>query len=506
MQLPAGLRQKDFEDALTELREVAGDDWVFTEERHVQAYRNDFSLYRGGDKEPLPCGAVAPRTTEEVQQIVLIANTYQLPLWVISSGKDFGYGGSEAVVPGSLILDLKRMNRIIEVNQELAYAIVEPGVSQYDLWRHMQAEGIELWIDGPSPAWSSLAENTLERDIGYGLNGHRKDQVCGMEIVLPNGELLRSGMAAMDDPTGWAIYKAGVGPSVDGMFSQTNFGIVTRLGVWLVPQPRAMRSASILVPGYENIVPALDTITALRLQGIVNSAANGGLVKPALLPVGEMLSMEGSERAWAFRVAYYGSENMVNAAWDETRARMTEAVPDAKYFSDLFTAPYDAEAMDSRAKLAAGIPSFAEYEKWSFATTYFSVAVPGGGQNYRDFIRVFDDVYQRHGRRFYGGDFHLHAPRATVAVQGIDITVNDAQANEAVLALVTDLIDTAGDHGWGVCRTSPPFMEAAMQQYGFNNEILRRFNQEIKDVLDPNGILAPGKNGIWPQRFRRGRS
>ena len=219
MPIPAGLSESDFSDALRELRAVVGEDWVFADEPNLQTYRDDFSPLRGGPDEPIPSAAVAPDNVEEVRQVVRIANQYAIPVWVISTGKNFGYGGPESRTPGTLVIDLKRMNRIIEVNERLAYAIVEPGVSQYDLWRHMQAQSIKLWIDGPSPAWSSLVAHTIERGVGYGLAGDRVAQICGMEVVLPNGELLRTGMAAMDNPACWANYKYGLGPVVDGLFS-----------------------------------------------------------------------------------------------------------------------------------------------------------------------------------------------------------------------------------------------------------------------------------------------
>ena len=96
--------------------------------------------------------ALAPKTVPEVQAAVRTANEHRIPLWVVSTGKNFGYSGTEAVVGGSVILDLKRMDRILEVNEEQAYAIVEPGVSQCQLWLHCQKKGLNLWVDGPSPA------------------------------------------------------------------------------------------------------------------------------------------------------------------------------------------------------------------------------------------------------------------------------------------------------------------------------------------------------------------
>jgi 4-cresol dehydrogenase (hydroxylating) len=84
-----------------------------------------------------------------------IANEHRIPIYPVSTGRNLGYGGAAPVLSGSLVLDLKRMNRIIEVNEDLAYAIVEPGVSYFDLYRHLQDHKIKLWIDFPGPGWAT---------------------------------------------------------------------------------------------------------------------------------------------------------------------------------------------------------------------------------------------------------------------------------------------------------------------------------------------------------------
>lgn len=117
------------------------------------------------------------------------------------------YGGTAPVVPGSLVLDLHRLNRIIEVNEEYAYAIVEPGVSFFDLYKHIKTRGLKLWPSVPAIGWGSIVGNTIDRGFGYTPNGEHAQHQCGMEVVLPSGELLRTGMAAMDGSTAFALYK-----------------------------------------------------------------------------------------------------------------------------------------------------------------------------------------------------------------------------------------------------------------------------------------------------------
>ena len=144
---------------------------------------------------------------------------------------------------GSVVLDLKRMNRILEVNERNAYALVEPGVSYFDLYRHIRERHLKLWIDCPDPGWGSLVGNALDHGAGYTPLPFRDhfDAHCGMEVVLANGEIVRTGMGALPAARTWQQFKYGMGPFVDGMFSQSNFGIVTKMGFWLYPQPEAFR-------------------------------------------------------------------------------------------------------------------------------------------------------------------------------------------------------------------------------------------------------------------------
>ena len=74
-------------------------------------------------------GGVAPQSVEEIQALLKIAREFKIPLWPISRGKNFGYGGSAPCMRGTMMLDLVRMNRILEVNEELGYAVLEPGVN-----------------------------------------------------------------------------------------------------------------------------------------------------------------------------------------------------------------------------------------------------------------------------------------------------------------------------------------------------------------------------------------
>src|SRR5580692_4430895 len=124
--LPPSVNAKDFSDALKQFEEAVGKEWVFTSDEDVALYRDAYSPFWSEPDELVASAAVAPDNVEQVQQVVRIANSHKIPLYPISTGKNLGYGGSAPALSGSVVLDLKRMNRILEVDEKNAYALVEP--------------------------------------------------------------------------------------------------------------------------------------------------------------------------------------------------------------------------------------------------------------------------------------------------------------------------------------------------------------------------------------------
>src|SRR4029077_3937025 len=262
MRVPPNVSAEAYGKALLEFAQVVGKEWVFTSDEDLDLYRDAYSPYLNEPEERIASGAVAPSSTEQVQQIVRIANKYRIPLYTISTGKNLGYGGSAPAYSGSVVLDLKRMNRILEVNEKSAYALVEPGVSYFDLYRYIQEKGYKLWIDVPDPGWGSPIGNSLDHGGGYLQPMYRNhfDSHCGMEVVLPNGELLRTGMGALPVAQTWQQYKSGYGPWIDGLFSQSNFGIVTKMGFWLMPEPEAYLSGTVLAGKRDDLHQLVKTL------------------------------------------------------------------------------------------------------------------------------------------------------------------------------------------------------------------------------------------------------
>src|SRR5690606_19781906 len=267
---------RDFDAALRRLREIVGPEWVFSSDEDAALYRDAYSPVWGEPEDRVASAAVAPLTVEEVQAVVRVANEFGLPLYPISTGRNLTYGGSAPAYSGSVVVDLKRMNRILAVSERDKTCLVEPGVSYFDLYRYLRENRIRLWIDTADPGWGGLIGNALDRGGGYTAVDYRDhfDAHCGMEVVLPNGDLVRTGMGANERSTTWQLFKYGMGPWVDGIFSQSNFGIVTKMGFWLMEEPEAALQVNVTVPKRRDIVPLLDTLTSLMFAHVIPSQTN----------------------------------------------------------------------------------------------------------------------------------------------------------------------------------------------------------------------------------------
>ena len=126
--LPPGLTPESFRTALRRFRDMLGTEAVLATDEDRETYLDAFAI--GNGLNHAPSAALTPKSTEQVQAAVRIANEFRVPLWPISRGKNLAYGGSAPRMPGTVVLDLSRMQRILEVNSELAYCRVEPGVGR----------------------------------------------------------------------------------------------------------------------------------------------------------------------------------------------------------------------------------------------------------------------------------------------------------------------------------------------------------------------------------------
>jgi 4-cresol dehydrogenase (hydroxylating) len=262
-------RPSTFDQAVVEMRAVVGPDHVLLDSEALARYSCDTIPWQR------TCSAVVcPSSRDEVCAIVKIAAQHRLPLWTFSKGKNWAYGGTLAAHDGAVILLLERMNRILEVNEDLAYAVIEPGVTYKQLSDHLKSRGMKLWTDcTDSTPQGSVLGNALDRGLGHTPYGDHFGNLCGLEVVLATGEVIQTGAAPPDSPT-WHTYKWGTGPYLEGLFSQSNFGIVTRAGIWLMPEPEAFQAFLYEVEQEEHLPAVIDSLRRLALAGALRGTAH----------------------------------------------------------------------------------------------------------------------------------------------------------------------------------------------------------------------------------------
>lgn len=222
-----------------------------------------------------PAAAIRPASRDDVLRCVRIAHQYGVLLHPISRGQNWGYGGPLPPRDGMVILDLSRLNRILEVNTELAYAVIEPGVSQKQLYDYLSENHIPLLPDatGAGPD-ASIVGNVLQRGFGHTPYGNRILHVANFEVVLPDGQVIHTGFGDFPQARAAHVFPYGLGPWLDGSFTQSARSIVTRMTVWLLPKPQRLVAFALKVPRPADLGPLVDALRPLCLHGVVRSTVH----------------------------------------------------------------------------------------------------------------------------------------------------------------------------------------------------------------------------------------
>ncbi|MEA3442984.1 MAG: FAD-binding oxidoreductase [Chloroflexota bacterium] len=212
---------------------IVGKDFVSNHQEELYIYSRDPGAQRPRKVDYV----VMPKTAEEVQQIVLLANEEKVP--IIPMGGGFTLSALTVPVRGGIVLDMKRMDRIIEINEKSKYAIVEAGVSQGMLKSYLERNHPRLQHSMPeAPPTVTIVGNALI--FGHGhltlMHGVNSSMINGMEVVLPTGEICKIGSCSISPY--W--FSRGPLPDLAGLFIGWfgTTGIVTRISLQLFPKPK----------------------------------------------------------------------------------------------------------------------------------------------------------------------------------------------------------------------------------------------------------------------------
>ncbi len=233
---------------LDELVSIVGKENA-TAAKHIRyAYSYDLSFV----KPKLPDYVVMATTVEQIQAILKLANREKIPVVPYTAGSNIG--GLCIPERGGILLDLKRMNKIIRIDAESHYAIIEPGVSHAKFATELYKHNLRWsWPVGPPSASSSSC--AISHGIGglsgrYGLNS---EEITSMEVVLPTGELVRVGSCAVQEDAWHSVLPL---PQLDGLFKGWlgTSGVVTKIGLRVHPIPPILKVFTVSSKNIEDMV------------------------------------------------------------------------------------------------------------------------------------------------------------------------------------------------------------------------------------------------------------
>lgn len=521
--------------ALAQWRALLGEADVQSDEAALDNYGRT-TLTQG----TRPAGVLFPTTPAQVQEIVRIAAHHRVPLYPISKGRNWGYGDRTAPSAGQVVVDLGRMNRIIEVNEALAYAVIEPGVTQRQLYEYLRAHHPGLWMDATGAGLeASIIGNTLDRGFGHTPVGDHFQQTCGMEIVLASGEILRTGFGHFPDAHAWHAYPYGVGPVLDGLFTQSNLGIVTRAGIWLMPAPQAFAAFFVSTPRREDLPDLIDRLAPLRLSGLIRSGihvANDLRVFSARIaypwdrtggttPIPDALRRELAGRldigAWNVSGGIYGTPGTVAGTkkavkralagyrvifLDDFRlacarrlARVLRRVGLGRKFGELL------RIVEPAYGLLKGVPSdeFIRGVLWQsragetasrdpldheLGLMWVSPIAPATGAHAQAVHEIAEPIYRKHGFDFLI-TYTLITERSLACVTNISFDKRDAGQVARAAACYQELMNTLISRGYPPYRTGP----GGYAKLHGQGDVFWATCGQIKAALDPRRILAPGR-------------
>ncbi|WP_100640507.1 FAD-binding oxidoreductase [Marinobacter salexigens] len=333
------------ESAIAEWISILGEPGV------IAAKPAEFGASTIGTKRSIPA-VLRPENQDQVAAILQIAQRWQVAVYPVSTGNNWGYGSANPVEDGCVILDLSRMNRISGFDPEMGVVTVEPGVTQGALREFLdQQEGHYLVpVTGAGPTCSILG-NALERGYGITPITDHFAAVTKIEAILPDGSHYRTPLSELGGAEVDGLFKWGLGPYIDGLFSQGNFGVVVNITLALAPAPETVTAfffstkddakLEALVPKVREVLRTLGgSVVAINL---LNSQRMLSMMAPfpedkavdGVLPDHEVarLANRHSVPAWSGVGAIYASKEVARAA-RRTLRRLLGPVTDRLIFID----------------------------------------------------------------------------------------------------------------------------------------------------------------------------
>lgn len=450
------------------LKEIIPEDRLLTNLADLYSYSFDASF-----GEYLPDIVVQPKTKEEVAEVIKLSNEHKIPVYPRGAATSLS-GGSLAVHKG-IILDMSQFSKKLIIDQDNMLAIVSASVITSEI--HEQAEKVGLFYppDPSSFQVSTIGGNILENSSGpKGLKyGTTKEYVIGLEVVTPTGEIIRTGGKTVKNVTGYDLTRLIVG-------SEGTLGVVTEAIVRLIPKPQDRRT---LIASFAHVIDSGKAITNILSAGILPSAME--LMDNACIRAVENYSSSDLplDAAAIIIIEVDGHKNAVSE-----EIEICKKICLAQHATDVHIANTESE----RAKVWEGrrmvSPAITQ-----MGPTKISEDATVPRNKIPEMMEKLNEIKKKYQLNLvvfgHAGDGNLHPNIITDKRNKAEMKkVEDAVSEifEAAIELGGTL---SGEHGIGTLKA--PYMELELGEHGL------AMMKSIKETLDPNNIMNPGK--IFPK-------
>ena len=461
------------EEQLNILRDIVGPERVLTQKSDRICYSYDATR-----QQFLPDAVVHPGSAEEISRIMQLANRHRIP--VFPRGAGTGFTGGSLPVSGGIVLGLSRLSRILGIDEENLVATLEPGVVTEDFQKAVEKVGLFYPPDPASLKVSTMGGNVAEcaggpRCVKYGVT---KDYVIGLEIVTPTGDIIRTGGQTMKGVVGYDLTKLICG-------SEGTLAVITGIIVKLLPRPEAKKTMLVL---FDTIDGAAGAVSAIIRSKIIPTTLEfmDARTLDCLRSATELDVPDAADAALIIEVD--GDREYL----DKQTATISKVLEPLGVVEVRIAATQEeSEALWDIRRAITGALRQVKPE-----TCNEDICVPRS--KVPDMIRRIDAVANRLGIPIvnfgHAGDGNIH-----VCIM-IDTKVpgEKAKAQEAVKEVFAGALELggtmSGEHGVGIMKA--PFLSMELQDNAVD------YMKTIKQALDPNNILNPGK--IFPSDMKAG--
>ncbi|KLU65460.1 putative FAD-linked oxidoreductase [Desulfosporosinus acididurans] len=454
-------------EIIQELIKIVGEENLYTTLEDLYCYTYDASFLKA-DLKDLAGVAVYPGTVEEISMILTLANREKIP--VVPRGAGTNVSGGSVSIGDCIVLVLKRMNKILEIDKKNLIAVVEPGVITGQFQREVEQLGLFYPPDPASLAVSTMGGNVAEcaggpRGVKYGVT---RDYILGLEVVLPTGEIMTTGGRTIKNVTGYDMTKLFTG-------SEGTLCVITKIIVKLIPLPEAK---STMMAVFSEMEQASETVSEIIAGGLVPCSlelldniyiknieeyAKVGL--PVEAGAVLLIEVDGDSEILSKQI---GKVEEICRRLGAVQIRVATTKEEAE---DLWLARRSAFASVSRVK-----PTIIGED-----ATVPRSQIPVAVRRIQEIAAKYNIIIAILG---HAGDGNLHATILTDEMDREEAARVEKAIDEIFVLTVELGGSLSGEHGIG--RAKSKFITLQTGKIGL--EIQRK----IKHALDPNNILNPG--------------